>query len=314
MVADLTGEPMRRLALTGATGFVGRAALDAAVSAGMEVRALARRVPDEPPPSGVQFVRGDLADRTALAEVTTGVDAVIHIAGLTRTLDAAAFETVNVLGTQTVMEAARASGVRRFVFVSSLAAREPELSAYGASKARAETLVGASGLAWTIVRPPAVYGPRDTEMFELFRSAARCGIVPLPPRGRASLIHVDDLARLLLVLASADGASEVLEPDDGHPRGYAHAELAQMIGRAVGRDRVFAPHLPAAALRVAAKADRMLRRDKAKLTPDRARYMIHPDWVARPERRPPTDFWQPRISAEDGLARTAAWYRAEGWL
>lgn len=313
MVADLTGATMR-IALTGATGFVGRAVLDAAVAAGARVRALARRVPDGPPPHGVEFVRGDLADRTALAELTAGADAVIHVAGLTRTHDHAAFENVNVLGTQTLMEATRAAGARRFVFVSSLAARVPALSLYGASKARAEALVRASGLDWTVVRPPAVYGARDAEMFDLFKAAATFGVVPLPPRGRASLIHVDDLARLLLALAEANDAGELLEPDDGQVQGYAHDELARMIGRAVGREWVLAPHLPAAALRLAARADGLLRGDKAKLTPDRARYMSHPDWVVQPERRPPPTLWQPQLGAEDGLARTAEWYRAAGWL
>lgn len=312
MVADLTAGAT--LAVTGATGFVGRAVLEAATRAGLRVQALARRVPADAPPAGVAFVRGDLADRTALAALTHGADAVIHVAGLTRTLDDRAFETVNVLGTQTVMEATRAAGIRRFVFVSSLAAREPQLSAYGASKARAEALVQASGLEWTIVRPPAVYGPRDAEMFELFQSAARFGVVPLPPGGRTSLIHVEDLARLLIACRGNAETRQLLEPDDGAPGGYSHPQLAQLIGEAVGRNRVLAPQLPAAALMLAAKVDRLVRRGNAKLTPDRARYMSHPDWAARPDCKPLAEVWEPEVSARDGLAQTAAWYRREGWL
>lgn len=312
MVADLTAGPT--LAVTGATGFVGRAVLEAASAAGLSVQALARRIPAGPAPRGVTFVQGDLADRTALAALTHGADAVIHIAGLTRTLNDQAFETTNVLGTQTVMEATRAAGIRRFVFVSSLAAREPQLSAYGASKARAETLVQASGLDWTVVRPPAVYGPRDAEMFELFQSAARFGVVPLPLGGRTSLIHVDDLARLLIACKGDGAVQQVLEPDDGQPRGYSHVELAQLIGQSVGRGRVLTPQLPAAALLLAAKMDRLLRRGNAKLTPDRARYMSHPDWVVRPDYRPAPELWEPEIGARDGLRQTAAWYRSEGWL
>lgn len=306
--------PGTTVALTGSTGFVGRAVLPEALRAGLSVRALARRVPNGPAPDGVEFVRGDLADRTALAALTHGADVVIHIAGLTRTLDDQAFETVNVLGTQTVMEATRAAGIRRFVFVSSLAAREPQLSAYGASKARAEALVQASGLDWTIVRPPAVYGPHDAEMFELFQSAARFGVVPLPPGGRTSLIHVEDLARLLIACMGDAATRQVLEPDDGKRSGYSHPELARLIGEAVGRDRVLTPQLPAAALMVAAKMDRFVRRGNAKLTPDRARYMSHPDWVARADHRPSSELWQPEIAARDGLAGTAVWYRRKGWL
>jgi uncharacterized protein YbjT (DUF2867 family) len=104
--------------------------------------------------------------------------------------------------------------VQRFVHVSSLAAREPKLSLYGASKAKAEALVHSSGLAWTIVRPPAVYGPGDRETLELFRMA-KLGLMVMPPKGRVSIIHADDLARLLLALAEPGAPSNILiEPDE----------------------------------------------------------------------------------------------------
>ncbi|WP_454598751.1 NAD-dependent epimerase/dehydratase family protein [Qipengyuania sp. SM2507] len=301
------------LAITGATGFVGQALLDAAARAGTPVRALTRR-PQEPR-EGVEWVAGGLSDRAALAELVKGAAAVIHVAGLTNTPDPREFEKANVAGTVALLEAAREAGTGRFVFVSSLSAREPALSTYGASKARAEEYVQASGFDWTIVRPPAVYGPRDSDMFELFR-AAKFGVVPMPPRGRTSLIHVDDLAECLLALVpgGAGVTGACLEPDDGRDGGYEHGELAQAIGRAVGRRRVFAPHLPAGALGLAARADRLLRGDKARLTPDRVGYMCHPDWIARSDCAVPSAIWQPRIGGEEGLAATAKWYRAAGWL
>ena len=104
----------------------------------------------------------------------------LHIAGLTSAPDPAAFTPANVAGTASVIEVAKAAKVKRLVFVSSLAARSPDLSAYGASKAEAERLVEASGLDWTIVRPPGVYGPRDVDYFEMFRTA-KLGFIPLPP-------------------------------------------------------------------------------------------------------------------------------------
>ena len=85
------------------------------------------------------------------------------------------------------------------------------------------------------------------------------------------------------------------------------------IGAAVGR-RVFAPHLPRAVLETAARADRLIRRDKARLTADRVGYMTHPNWVARSSRKVPEAVWSPRISGKAGLASTAAWYRKHGWL
>lgn len=302
---------MATLAITGATGFVGSATLEAALADGHTVRALTRR--DQPAREGVQWIKGTLADTAALAELCAGADAVIHIAGLTNTPDPAEFETANVAGTEAMIAATKGAGIKRFVFVSSLAAREPKLSAYGASKARAETLVEACGLDWSIVRPPAVYGPRDVDMFELFKTA-KMGVVPLPPGGATSIIHADDLARLLVALAGHKGRKTIYEPDDGREGGWSHKELAQAIGRAVGKASVFAPHLPKGLLSFAASADKLLRGDKAKLTHDRVGYMAHPNWVSRFDRAVPQELWQPRIDGEQGLKATADWYKAEGWL
>lgn len=309
---------MSIIALTGATGFVGSHTREAALEAGHQVRALTRR--DQPPLEGVTWVRGDLDDTEALAELVAGADAVVHIAGLTNTPDPAAFRGANVTGTAQVIAAMKATGRKRLVFVSSLAARKPELSAYGASKAEAEAVVEASGLDWTTVRPPGVYGPRDVDYLEMFRTA-KAGFVPLPPGGASSLIHVRDLAELLVVLsvsssseAVGPASKQILEPDDGREGGWSHKELAQAIGEAVGRRSVFAPHLPQGALRIAARIDGALRGANAKLTPDRVGYMCHPNWVSRSDRKVPPGIWQPRIAGAEGLKATAQWYAREGWL
>lgn len=301
------------IAVTGATGFVGQALLDRAAKAGLEVRALTRREQD--PRSGVEWVRGDLDDRAALKRLCQGAEAVIHVAGVVNAPDADGFERGNVTGTLNVIEAARRAGVPRLVHVSSLSAREPDLSIYGASKARAEKLVRASGIDWTIVRPPGIYGPRDTEYFEMFR-LARWGILPVPPRdGRSSLIHVDDLARLLLALlpGNEDVSHRVYEPDDGRKQGWSHFELARTIGWAVGR-RPWVIHLSRASLERIARADRFVRKHKAKLTLDRVGYMTHPDWVVSHGARPPSRLWRPLIATREGLKATAEWYRDNQWL
>lgn len=300
-----------RLALTGGTGFVGAHVVDAALAFGHEVVALVRR--EQPPRKCVTWVLGDLHDRSALEQLVGDVDAAIHVAGVISAQTAAAFENGNVLGTLALLAAVTAGGVQRFVHVSSLAAREPNLSLYGDSKARGEELVMGSGLDWSIVRPPAVYGPGDRETLELFRMA-KLGMMLMPPKGRVSVIHVHDLARLLLALVVADAPSNILiEPDDGQPGGWTHRDFAQALGEAVGT-RPAIVSSPGVLLRLAARADQFLRRDRAKLTVDRAAYFSHRNWVVEPKRAAPKGLWQPEIRTPDGLRATADWYRQEGWL
>lgn len=304
---------MTLIAITGATGFVGQTLLDQALAQGIEVRALARR--EQLPRAGVTWVRGDLGDAAALAQLVQGAEAVIHVAGVVNAPDPAVFESGNVAGTLNVVEAAKQAGVRRFINVSSLSAREPKLSAYGASKAKAEKLVKASGLDWTTVRPPWIFGPGDRETLDMFRSA-RWRVVPMPPRvGRSSVIHVDDLARLLLALVPplASVVRKTYEPDDGRPGGWSHYDFARAIGWAVGR-RPLVLHLSPRVLGWVAKVDGALRKDQARLTADRVGYMVHPDWVARERARPPKRLWEARIETRQGLRATAEWYRAQRWL
>ena len=300
-----------RVALTGGTGFVGGHVMRCLQAAGHEIVALTRR--SMRARDHVRWVLGDLADRGALAALVEGADSVIHVAGVLNARDAAGFTHGNVDGTATLLKAAEQAEVTRFVHVSSLAGREPGLSLYGASKAESETLVWASTIASAIVRPPAVYGPGDRETLDLFRMARR-HLMLMPPHGRLSLIHVEDLARLLARLADVDApVDHTYEPDDGHPGGYSHRDFARLLGQALNR-RVFTLNMPRALLSLAAKVDRLLRGDAAKLTPDRVAYFVHPDWVCRPALAPPPELWQPRIATPEGLTLTARWYKAEDWL
>jgi nucleoside-diphosphate-sugar epimerase len=300
-----------RLALTGGTGFIGAHLVDAALAAGHEVVALTRR--EQPPRERVTWILGDLHDRSALEQLIEDVDAAIHVAGVIGARTAAAFENGNVFGTLALLAAATAGGVRRFVHISSLAAREPNLSLYGGSKARAEELVMGSGLDWSIVRPPAVYGPGDKETLELFRMA-KLGVMLMPRNGRVSVIHVHDLARLLLALSIFDAPSSILvEPDDGQPGGWTHRDFARALGEAVGTKPAIISS-PGVLLRLAARADQLLRREKAKLTVDRAAYFSHRNWVVEPKRAAPKGLWQPEIRTAHGLKSTADWYREAGWL
>jgi nucleoside-diphosphate-sugar epimerase len=300
-----------RLAITGGTGFVGSHLIDAALAAGHEINALTRR--EQPARGGVTWIAGDLSSRDALEQLVRDADAIIHVAGTISAANAAGFEQGNVAGTLAMLAAATAGGIQRFVQVSSLAAREPKLSLYGGSKARAEELVHSSGLDWAIVRPPAVYGPGDKETLELFRMA-KLGLMLMPPKGRVSVIHADDLARLLIALTQTGTPSNALiEPDDGKPGGWTHREFAKALAAAVGTKAAVISS-PGLLLRLAAQADQLLRGQKAKLTADRAAYFSHRNWVVEPKRAAPAWLWRSEIETTQGLQDTAAWYRANGWL
>lgn len=298
------------LAVTGATGFVGRRVL---ALADRPIRALTRR--PQPPQPGVEWVLGDLTDTHALARLCDGAAAVLHVAGVVNAADEAGFVAGNVTGTANVLAAA--AGVPRFVHVSSLAAREPGLSMYGASKAAGDALVMASDRDWVIVRPPGVYGPGDAEMRGLF-SLARfgLGLAPGGPNARISLIHVDDLARALLALADGGPSREILEIDDGSG-GYAHADHAAAIGRALGKAKVRMIPIGNGLINTAAGIATRLagwQGQLPKLSRDRARYVANPDWVSRGGNERLAGVWQPHIGLDAGMADTVRDYRQRGWL
>jgi uncharacterized protein YbjT (DUF2867 family) len=301
---------VRTLAVTGGTGFVGQRLLPIALADGYDVRALTRGW--KPPEDEIAWVDGALDRADTLVKLCTGADVVIHIAGLISG-SKAEFDAVNAGGTASLIDAARKAGVRRFIHISSLAAREPGLSNYGASKAKSERLVAASGLEWTIIRPPAVYGPGDRETLELFKMARR-GVVALPPGGHFSVIHVDDLCRLILrVIDEPDTVLETYEPDDGREHGWGHRHFARTLSRIYGK-RATTITMPKLLMKGASRLDRLFRRKRAKLTADRVNYFCHPDWVSNAERRPPPALWKAEIRTQTGLKETAAWYAEQGWL
>ena len=299
-----------RIAITGATGFLGSHLIELALAHGHQVNALTRR--PQPPSDGVTWIEGALDRPDSLSALCEGCDAVIHVAGVINGT-AHEFYLGNVAGTEAMIAAAARADVARFVHISSLSAREPALSAYGRSKCESEEPVIAAGRDWTIIRPPAIYGPRDREMLDLFRFA-RYGLLPLPPGGRLSIIHVRDLCGLILAcLGDSASHGRTYEPDDGRETGWTSVELARAIGHAVGR-KVLPLPLPRRLLLAGVRLDTLIRGAKAKLTRDRVNYFCHPDWTAAPHARPPASLWRAGIPTEEGLAATARWYKVQGWL
>ena len=301
----------KTVAVTGATGFVGSTLLKMASSQGLQVRALTRR--PQPDMAGVTWIEGALDTPDRLAQLVEGADAVIHVAGVVNAPTRDGFEQGNIRGTEAIVAATKAAGVTRFVHVSSLAAREPRLSVYGWSKAGAEEAVAASGLDWVMVRPPAIYGPGDMEMLDIFKMA-KTGVMLMPPAGHLSVIHAGDLAALLLALTGHNAPhGHIFEVDDGKTNGWTHVDFAKAIATAMSR-RALVLSTPRPILKMGSVFDRLLRGDKAKLTADRVNYFCHPDWRIDPAKRPDHGLWVPQIETTVGLAETAKAYRAAGLI
>lgn len=312
---------MPSVALTGATGFLGLHLLPALLETGFTVRILARRPPPKGAWDGLVFdtVHGSLADSAALHELTQGVAVVIHAAGLIKARSRAEFLQVNRDGTAALASAARkAAPDARFLLISSLAAREPRLSDYAFSKHAAEVAARAAfpelPERLAIIRPPAIYGPWDTETLALFR-AARRAFVPVFGNGRVAIIHARDAACGIAALA-ASGRAGRFALADPNPEGYPPGELLRAAGRAMGRaPRLVA--LPAPVLLAAGAGAGLWSRLTGRpqiFGPGKAREILHPDWSVHPAERLPPEIFRPRFGLEQGFAATVAWYRQAGWL
>lgn len=295
------------VALTGATGFIGAAVLERlGVNDGRTVRALVRQPRSDT--DTIRWIRGDLHDREALQHLVAGAGAVIHCAGAVRGASLQDFTRVNTEGTRNLVETTvRNAPHCRFLLISSLAAREPQLSWYAASKYKAEqTLSGhAAGIPWTVFRPTAVYGPGDRELSPLLRMT-RYGILPMPGRRttRISLLHVDDLvAAILAWLATAEPVQGIYELDDGTPGGYDRHTLAGIASRVW--DRPVRPlAIPETLLYMAAGTNLWLSRlfrYSPMLTPGKVRELLHHDWVCDNTPLVRALDWQPRVRLPDAL-------------
>jgi nucleoside-diphosphate-sugar epimerase len=309
-----------RVAITGATGFIGPHIVRR-LCADWQVRVLARRAVD-PAQIGadVEVVRGDLHDRDSLQRLVEGADAVVHVAGLIKARTRREFFRANAESVARLAEsAAAAPDPPRFLLISSLAAREPDLSDYAASKRAGEAALIAAGgaLPWTILRPPAVYGPGDSATLFLFR-CVRHGIGPVlgSERARFSLLHVADLARAVGTLLADDRtAGLIADVDDGHG-GYGWREMTETAAEAFGRHAriVRIPRAIAYGVGLLNQALAWLPGYTPMLTPGKVRELYHSDWVCDPSPIVTRTIWRPEVPLRQGFASTIAWYRQQGWL
>lgn len=299
--------PDATVALTGATGFIGGRLIRRFIGDGYRVRALLR--PESP--SRLSAMQGQsleqitvgLGDAAALDAALADAAAVVHCAGAVRGRIYADFELANVTSVARVAAAA-ARAELPLLLMSSLAASEPHLSDYARSKAAGERALQSADVAWTVLRPPAVYGPGDREMLGILRCVWR-GVTPVvgPSDQRLALLHVDDLASAVLAWLSAHERCRegVFSLHDGHDAGYGWDE----IGRAGRRGRAMRINVPRPLLAGMARLNLALARHLdylPMLTPGKVRELCQPRWLC--DNGPFTEAtgWQPSIGLEQGLA------------
>jgi nucleoside-diphosphate-sugar epimerase len=331
--------------VTGGTGFVGSHLVTALLARGDDVVILARDPAKvERVFSGAarpRVVRGDLSHPDAIREAASGAELVFHVAGLIAARGGPEFLSANAEGTRLVanVTAQVAPDLKRFVYVSSLAAAGPSrrgeplteavpprpLTMYGRSKLAGEEAVATFDFPWTIIRPPVVYGPRDTEMFRVFRLAS-LGLAAVFGNGsqELSFIYVEDLVSALL------RAGELRSPRGvyfaAHPEVVTTRSLVTAVHRAVrsvGLPEPFAggppfilpiPGLMAkGGLWITERAAGLFGRATL-LTVDKANEFLAEAWVCSPAAFQRDAIWQPEWDLARGLARTAAWYKQTGWL
>jgi nucleoside-diphosphate-sugar epimerase len=301
------------IALTGATGFIGGALAQRLAASGRSVHALVRpaSVHKRPDELDIRWIEGDLADLESLRRLVRGADAVVHCAGTVRGATRNQFDRINVDGVKRVVQAVgEQQPAPRFLLLSSVAARQPHLSHYAASKRQGEIVLaeGAVNTAWTIFRPCAVYGPGERELLPLFRWMAR-GIAFLPGAGQArfSMLHVDDLTEAVMRwLESENTSGRAYELHDGHPDGYSQQDIADAVAK-LRAAPVVCVKVPAIFLRVLAAFNlvfALAARYAPMLTPGKVRELSHVNWVCDNGPLNADTGWVPRISLAQGLEHT----------
>lgn len=319
------------IGVTGATGFVGSHLLEALVAGGAAVRLLVRDPKKLPPAlaSQVEVVVGDLGDDAALQQFAAGLGTVLHLAGLVRARREEQFVAANAVGTAKLVAAVEKNATQpRFVYVSSLAAagpspnpegRAPEdppapISAYGRSKLAGERAVAGYGGSWVILRPPAIYGPRDRDVLQFFKMASQGWL--FYPRGEryATVAFVGDVVLAVLRAAAGPHSGSIFHL--GEPAPYPMGVLLQTLAEA-GRVRARVVPLPGLIFRVAGLVGdglHLLGFHDVPMTSDKARELLARHWTAQTRSSLSALELPEAVPFRQGAELTWAWYRREGWL
>lgn len=319
--------------ITGGTGFIGSHLVDRLIiEGGHDLRCMVRK--DEKWLEGKNYmkVNCDLNDLPSLVKAVEGVDVIYHLAGVVKAADTRTFERVNVEATENLLRIAQKAGVPKIIILSSLAAAGPSfdkpvtedmpmmpVSRYGESKKRMEELVhkiadGRSSI--SILRPPAVYGPREEDIFSFFRITSK-GICPIIGKGAGkpvSLVHVNDVVDGIL-LAEKDRRKGVETFFIGSERGYDWHEIRDATSAALGK-RLTTINFSESIVK---KAGTLIEKSASffgkypVMNEDKAKEMVL-SWVCSVEKAQKELGYKQKISLTEGIRQTITWYKVHNWL
>lgn len=325
------------ISVTGGTGFIGSHLVDRMLEEGHQVRTLVRKSSNLRWLEGknVELVQGDIRDAGTLEPFLRDADIVYHIAGVVKARDRQGYFDGNVKATENMLEGARkfAPNLQRFLYVSSQTAAGPSpsldrpvceddpphpITTYGASKIAAEAAVRAAGdtMPWTIVRPPAMYGPRDTEIYIYFQTIARglnsmIGFVDK----RLSLLHSDDLVQGMILAAESDksiGQTYFISSEEFYSWPQVGLVTAAALKKKTFTFRL--PHTLVYTVAVVAQGIAAMQKQPATLNLEKARDITQQYWTCDVSKAKNELGYRQRVSLEEGIQSTVDWYRREGWL
>ncbi len=310
----------KRIALTGATGFVGSHLLDELVSRGYHVNALARR--PQQPRENVNWILGDLDNQNALNELILETDCLINVAGLIKAKSRSDFLHANTESVNKLVHTVNNSGKSyHFIQISTLAAREATISDYAQSKNFAEQALKketGKNVTWTIIRPPAVYGPGDTETLKIFKSLKwRIALIPAEQQARVSWIHVTDLARAIsTAINNEDCFSQTYEIDDGSEQGYSHTEFYNVVSDllSVNPAKITIPKI---ILKIIGHSNDIIGRIFGyipMLSSQKVNEICHTDWVVNKSFKLKDKGWTAQYDLRKGLKQTLDWYKNNKYI
>ena len=308
------------IALTGASGFVGTHILQQLLDNGYHVKALQHhsKISDH---TNLTVIKGSLSDPSSLNMLVKNTVSIIHCGGSVASKNKEGFFEANTKGTENIVKAAQYEGVKSFLYISSLAARTPQISPYAASKLAGEKILQTSTIeSWDIIRPPAVYGPGDTQILPLMQLLRnRVGILNGGRQARVSVIYAEDLARAVLCWLASDTNkrhNKVYEIDDGQENGYSWQDLLDEAASAMNI-RPFYMVPPRFLLNGIGHIAKFICRINGRtpfITPEKLRELSHPDWVCRDRSIEHSIDWRAQINFHEGITKTLHWYQEKGLL